>query len=238
MTNSAYLYDIRTRNINYDERAITELSKGHVLEIGAGTGRLINTLNNTPNVKSYTGIELSSEMINFAKQKFPETLIIQDNFLTHQFKQTFDTVLFSFNVINEFVPIEEKTRALKKAKELLSPKGTILIFMPIQDFESWHTKEKLFSWSIVDDYNQSWDVKLEIKRDLIKQISRCQVEYKHNNLIVKDSYTNSLMTRNELLLLISLSNLNIINEFQGNAIENDLNAKYPELNDNILFVVK
>lgn len=225
MINAADMYNLRTKNISYDKKAIKDLANGSVLEVGTGTGRLIDILVSSNQVNSYTGIELNKDMVNIAKTKHSTEEIINDNFSTYNFNKKFDTILFSFNVINEFISIEEKIGALKKAKELINKNGKIILFFPIHDFDAWKDDFKEFTWKISDDNNDNWKVFLQIKRNLIDQISECYIKYQKGSTIIEDTYKNSLMTKNELLIMFNLLNLTI-------------EKQYPILDDNMVFILK
>ncbi|MCT4574832.1 MAG: class I SAM-dependent methyltransferase [Alphaproteobacteria bacterium] len=237
MPNIATMYDIRTKNISYDKKAFLDLVKGDVLEVGSGTGRLISIFRDSSKVKSYSGIELNKDMVDIAKKKYPKQEIINGDFLKYDFKNKFDSVLFSFNVINEFVSIDDKIKALRKAIKLLKGDGEIILSFSGHDFESWGKEFRQFQWKIMDDDNEEWNVSFEIKRNLLEQLSLCNILYQKDDVKIKDSYINSLMTRNELLILFKLLDLKIISEFFGKNIDKN-SVKYPELGENILYVLK
>ncbi|MDR2902010.1 MAG: class I SAM-dependent methyltransferase [Lactobacillales bacterium] len=233
MSTAAMMYHYRTQHVAYDIAAVKDLVRGDVLEIGAGTGRLIDVIGNNEGVVSYMGVELDIDRADIARQNHPGAVIITDDFLAYDFGRKFDTILFSFNVINEFITVDDKIRAIRKARDLLAEGGQILIFMPLHDFDAWRGTARLYQWQIMDDAQKPWQVSMDIKRDLFRQVSFCTVMYRNGNDVVTDSYQNSLATRNEILILLKAMDLNVVSEYTGKNP-----GKYPDLDDNIVFVAQ
>ena len=103
-----------------------KLSEMHMLDIGIGAGR--TTLHFAHRVKSYTGIDYASGMIDACLRKFGDKLPaatfqqadVRD--LSRFTDNTFDLVLFSFNGIDYILPEERKT-ALREIYRVSRPGG-------------------------------------------------------------------------------------------------------------------
>ena len=71
-----------------------------VLDIACGTGVLFPDYLGR-NVKSVTGIDISSEMVNIAREKFPQVEVICDDAQSYDFAKKFDAVMI-YNAFPHF----------------------------------------------------------------------------------------------------------------------------------------
>ena len=95
-----------------------------VLEIGVGTGRLAQQT--APLCHAFTGIDCSPRTLERAKTHLAEyknVTLIQGDFLTHSFSQSFDVIYASL----VFMHIREKEKAVQKAAALLHPGGRLVL---------------------------------------------------------------------------------------------------------------
>ncbi len=95
-----------------------------VLEIGVGTGRLARKV--APLCKTLTGIDISPKTVERAKKNldaFGNISLICDDFLSHEFFETFDIIYSSLT----FMHIEQKQFAIKKICSLLNESGVFAL---------------------------------------------------------------------------------------------------------------
>lgn len=221
---AAQLYDARTATITSDRSAICKLVGAHnVLEVGCGTGRVIKWLEagKTPRI---VGVEKDIEKLEVARKALAtsETVeLVHADFLSFQTDESFDRILFAFNVLGEFLEIEERLLALRRAAGLLRQGGRIIAINAAHDFFSYATKHSMWKFPIRLGAD-IWDVTIRCRREALLQISRCKVEYvnRESSARVCDSFTTSLLTRNELLALYAAADLHLVNEYGSYALDN------------------
>jgi len=92
-----------------------------ILEAGIGTGFITPILLKHGSVE---GFDISEEMINKAKEKFPKMRVRKDDILNLKLKEKYDTIV-SIRVISHFAPEEAKT-ALKNLKKITEKNGHII----------------------------------------------------------------------------------------------------------------
>lgn len=206
--NIATLYDLRTNKI-YKERELLEAllkDTKSVFEVGCGTGRIISMLSDY--VYSITGAEVNREFADRAKNRFSQNIninIIEGDFQEIDIHEKFDAVLFMFNIFCEFTTPQQRIAALKKAKEMISDDGVIVLANDTPDFSSWCKREDCYEITLplIGSNALPWKCKMHVKRNIREQTSKCQVQYiaPDNKSIIEDSYASALLTRSELLTL-------------------------------------
>lgn len=95
-----------------------------VLEIGVGTGRLAVRV--APLCGKFFGIDISPKTIDRAKENlknFKNIALICDDFLKHNFNETFDVIYSSLT----FMHIEKKQTAINKVAALLKGNGKFVL---------------------------------------------------------------------------------------------------------------
>src|SRR5262249_30103823 len=119
----------------------------------------------------------------------------------------------------EFVQPEVRIRALKRASELLTPEGLIVVMAQMQDFEAFAKPVSRHELELSDE-GGSWAVTIECVRDRAKQLSRCSVQYRNESTqeVVTDRYTVSLLTRNELLACYLAAGLVVESEYGSHQL--------------------
>ena len=118
-----------------------------VLEIGPGTGRLLKIFEE---LKCKTvAVELSEEMIKYAKVKSPNTFFINDNILDVKFTEnTFDAI-FMGTLIHNF-PKEDAKILLGLVHSWIKPQGRILIYTTIHELsEEGYYEKQDYSGNII-----------------------------------------------------------------------------------------
>lgn len=113
--------------LNYIYNEVREKNKASILDIGFGTGFLTTQLYNAG--YSITGIDFSSNMIDIAKQKMPQSLLINWDFTKGLpdaiRKKHFDYIISTYAI--HHLSDEEKVIFIKSLIPMLNEKGKILI---------------------------------------------------------------------------------------------------------------
>jgi 2-polyprenyl-3-methyl-5-hydroxy-6-metoxy-1,4-benzoquinol methylase len=148
-----------------------------VLDVGCGVGLGTKMLNDMG--FNLTAIDISSEMVKFAKMRNPRSRIIKGNFLTYKFRKKFDAI-FSMAFIHLF-PKNNAEAILKKMFNLLK-KGGILYFGTTKSAtsrEGWQIKrDSFFPNSQQKRYRKHWT-----EDELFESITKAGFTFKKRHLI-------------------------------------------------------
>lgn len=98
-------------------------NKEKILELGPGNGYVSKILSKKHNVMA---IELSKERFRLTIENAPKAKIINDEFLSHNFKKEKFTVIIALAFIHLFPPNELK-KVFKKIRDLLDENGILII---------------------------------------------------------------------------------------------------------------
>lgn len=110
---------------------INKNKKNNILEIGPGTGRLLKIIEDNFNVNT-TAVELSKEMIKYAKEKSPNTSFIEGNILEVNFKSNeFDAIIMGALIHN--FPKEDAIVLLQKCHKWLKITGKIMLYTTLHE---------------------------------------------------------------------------------------------------------
>lgn len=93
-----------------------------ILDVGCGTGILFNYFNKK-NAKSITGIDISKNMIDIAKLKYPNIKLICDNILSFDDENKYDVVV----LYNTLPHIYDLDLLFANIKKLLIKDGKLII---------------------------------------------------------------------------------------------------------------
>ncbi|ERI92752.1 methyltransferase domain protein [Clostridiales bacterium oral taxon 876 str. F0540] len=113
--------------LNYIYNQVKKQNGGNVLDIGFGTGILTTQLYNSG--YNITGIDFSSNMIDIARQKMPNAMLIKWDFslgLPNELKNNSYDYIISTYAIHHLTD-KEKINFIKLLSDLLNTKGKILI---------------------------------------------------------------------------------------------------------------
>ena len=148
-----------------------------VLDIGCGVGLGTKMLNDMG--FSLTAIDISPQMVMFARKRNPKSRIIKGNFLTYKFRKKFDAI-FSMAFIHLF-PKDNAETILKKMFNLLK-KGGILYFgttKSAKSREGWQIKkDSFFPNSRQKRYRKHWT-----ENELFESIVKVGFTFKKRHLI-------------------------------------------------------
>lgn len=157
-----------------------KLATMHMLDIGIGAGR--TTLHFAHRVKTYTGIDYASAMIDACLRKFGNKLPaatfqqadVRD--LSRFADNTFDLVLFSFNGIDYILP-EERNTALREIYRVSRP-GAWFFFSTHNLISLLRFRAFEFRLNIPATIRRYFEVKK------IKRVNRAQFELaKHKDVV-------------------------------------------------------
>lgn len=105
--------------------------RGHILELGCGTGRISCRL--ASGDRPVTGVDISLAMLSAAQQKhtpFCEFLCM--DMVDMAFRKKFSTIIIPYNTLNLLTSTARLNRCLSSCREYLEDDGTLLaeIFVP------------------------------------------------------------------------------------------------------------
>ncbi len=97
-----------------------------ILDLGAGTGILTQLIHNQHPQSNITLVDLSTEMLKKAKEKFKNKNFkyIEADYLKHDFKNKYDIIVSSLSI--HHLTDKEKQELYKKIYEMLKPNGIFI----------------------------------------------------------------------------------------------------------------
>ena len=129
------------------DKLLTPNKKNIVLEIGPGTGRLLKIFEELS--CETTAVELSEEMLKYAKLKSPNTHFINNNVLDVKFPNNTYDAIFMGALIHNF-PKEDAKTLLSLVHDWIKPKGKILIYTTIHAMsEEGYYEKQDYSGNII-----------------------------------------------------------------------------------------
>jgi SAM-dependent methyltransferase len=206
------------------------LSRGKILEIGVGTGRLFtNGLNQGADIY---GIDISEEMLAVLKKKLQVAhhyRISLQNIIDFNFDFKFDLIIAPFRVIMHLLNKEEQTRAIENVYNHLNKNGRFIFDTFIPDL-----KQLIKGNDNILDFEGEYSPGLKIRRfvstipDLITQTIQVKfhLEWEENNKLNHDDWMLPLrfFFRYELEHLIERSefkNYKILGDYKGNELNRE-----------------
>ena len=233
--NFARFYDLiyhQQRDSVDNEYFLNEISqtKGKILELGVGTGRLfVNALKEGADIY---GIDISQSMLEVLNKKLTKEQrkrISLQNITDFSFDFKFDLIIAPFRVVMHLLEKEKQIRAINNVFEHLNENGRFIfdVFVPdlsqlisgidnYTDFEGEHGYGRIIKRTI------------STKPDLINQIIhiKFRLEWNEDNELKHDEWNMSLrfFFRYELEHLVERSHFNIY-KILGDYHGNELNQK-------------
>jgi SAM-dependent methyltransferase len=205
-------------------------TKGKVLEVGTGTGRLlIEALENGADIY---GIDISPSMLDFLKAKLnaeDQQRISLQNIVDFKLNIKFDLIIAPFRVFMHLTEKEEQLNALNNVHSHLKPGGKFIFDVFIPDL-----KPLIKGLDNVTDFEGEYEPGNRVKRivstnpDLINQIININFRFEWNKGITDFSKEwktpMRFFFRFELEHLIErskFSKYHIAGDFQWNELNND-----------------
>ena len=205
-------------------------TKGKILELGVGTGRLfINALNQGADIY---GIDISQSMIDVLSKKLKgeqRKRINLQNIIDFSFDFKFDLIIAPFRVIMHLLEKEKQIKAINNVFEHLNKNGRFIFDVFVPDLS-----QLINGIDNYTDFEGEYDKGRRIKRtvstkpDLINQIINIKfnLEWDEDNEQKHDEWMIQLrfFFRYELEHLIERSNFNRY-KILGDYLGNELNQK-------------
>lgn len=205
-------------------------TKGKVLEVGTGTGRLlIEALENGADIY---GIDISPSMLDFLKAKLraeDQHRISLQNIVDFKLNIKFDLIIAPFRVFMHLSEKKEQLNALNNVHSHLKPGGKFIFDVFIPDL-----KPLIKGLDNVTDFEREYEPGNRVKRivstnpDLINQIININFRFEWNegiSIFSKEwKTTMRFFFRFELEHLIERSmfkNYRISGDFSGSDLNND-----------------
>ena len=209
-------------------------TKGPVLEIGVGTGRLFNAA--IQSKADIYGIDISQSMLDILLTKLdPEhyhRISIQDA-VDFSFDRKFDLIIAPFRVYSHIMQVADQLKALNNAAEHLSDQGILIfdLYIPdpgmiasglsdVKDFEDEYEPGRTFSRTV------------NMKADIVHQISDITMTMKWMELdkerVEEFNFKFRFYFRYEVEHLVARSPLTLENMY-GDFYENEMNSDSREM---------
>lgn len=125
----AEFYDCLTENVDYEVRSdyisnfFSEYGNGGktVLDLACGTGSISGLLDD----KGYavTGLDLSDEMLVYAKSKCPDVTFVKADMTNFSFKEGFDFCVSSLDSVNHLTELSDVKKCFKCVYDSLNDDG-------------------------------------------------------------------------------------------------------------------
>lgn len=96
---------------------------GSVLELGCGTGSILNDLKSKYSV---TGIDISSEMLKIARKKVPSGKFIEGDIKDFRLNEKFDAVLCIYDTMNHITSFSDWKKIFRNVSDHLNDGGIFL----------------------------------------------------------------------------------------------------------------
>jgi len=207
-------------------------TKGKILELGVGTGRLfVNALKEGADIY---GIDISQSMLEVLKKKLTRdqhNRISLQNIIDFSFDFKFDLIIAPFRVVMHLLEKEKQIRAINNVFEHLNENGRFIfdVFVPdlsqlINGIDNYTDFEGEY------DYGRIIKRTISTKPDLINQIIhiKFRLEWNEDNELKHDEWNMSLrfFFRYELEHLVERSHFNrykILGDYQGNELNQKSN---------------
>jgi len=141
-----------------------DLKEFNIVEIGCGNGFLLNYLYQNTNAKSYTGIDLSLEIIEFNKNYYPENLkFIHIDILDYIKNNDINNTIFVTSGVLLYFPIETIMQLLiesnKSNKNILFAINEIVNDKQIDLVDIAHNTRFAFSYDYVKLFDENnWNI--------------------------------------------------------------------------------
>ena len=233
--NFARFYDQIYHNVRDSvdsEYFLKEISstKGKILEVGVGTGRLfLNALNRGADIY---GLDISESMLNVLKKKLTKeqcNRISLQNITDFNFDFKFDLIIAPFRVIMHLLEKEEQLKAINNVYDHLNENGRFIFDTFVPDL-----KYLIKGFDNYTDFEGEYEKGKKVKRvvssfpDLINQIIKVKfhLEWDEDDKVKSEDWTLPLrfFFRYELEHLIERSNFEeykISGDYKGNVLNQE-----------------
>jgi ubiquinone/menaquinone biosynthesis C-methylase UbiE len=178
----AGFYDLIYNFLDYEKTAkkIKKLIKKHkkvkgnkLLDVACGTGRHLSFLKN---VFECTGIDISNEMLDLAREKYNGIRFLQANMVNFDLNEKFDAIICLFSSIGYVRTYENLKKTVHNFANHLKPGGVLII-------EPWLTKSiAIDGLASMDTYSSE---NIKIARQSVSKIEGDIIRFDMHYLVAK-----------------------------------------------------
>jgi ubiquinone/menaquinone biosynthesis C-methylase UbiE len=178
----AGFYDLIYNFLDYEKTAkkIKKLIKKHkkvkgnkLLDVACGTGRHLSFLKN---VFEWTGIDISNEMLDLAREKYNGIRFLQANMVNFDLNEKFDAIICLFSSIGYVRTYENLKKTVHNFANHLKPGGVLII-------EPWLTKSiAIDGLASMDTYSSE---NIKIARQSVSKIEGDIIRFDMHYLVAK-----------------------------------------------------
>jgi ubiquinone/menaquinone biosynthesis C-methylase UbiE len=178
----AGFYDLIYNFLDYEKTAkkIKKLIKKHkkvkgnkLLDVACGTGRHLSFLKN---VFECTGIDISNEMLDLAREKYNGIRFLQANMVNFDLNEKFDAIICLFSSIGYVRTYENLKKTVHNFASHLKPGGVLII-------EPWLTKSiAIDGLASMDTYSSE---NIKIARQSVSKIEGDIIRFDMHYLVAK-----------------------------------------------------
>lgn len=196
-------------------------SKSTILEVGCGSGLLLDVLRKSSKDYKLCGIDINSKAVNISKKK--DHNVIKGSFENYNFDQKFDLIIF-WAVFDHF---SDPDLIIKKCKKILKKKGAIIIGnLNIEGFESTILGKNNFNVFSVPERQNFFgikSIKYLLNKNNFKNIA-IETTGKLDVDLVKNYWDNNPNIHKDKFLYEIISNQSTRKNFQEFLIKNNLSS--------------
>lgn len=185
-----------------------------LLILACGTGGHIPYFKDDYNV---CGLDLSEDMLDLAKKKFPDIRFYSGNLVDFSLKTDFDAMICLYGSIGFVKTVDNLRASMKRMAAHLRPDGLALI-------TPWSTVEDFQNIIVVDAVDQP-DLKIaRMEQVCLKEPKIVEVTFHHllakNNDVTyhKQSMEIGLFSREEYMTAMTDAGLAVVEEYKGSDV--------------------
>jgi len=227
------LYDAIHRKYKWDKNlliSIAKISRGPVLELAAGTGRLTQLIIDLG--YNYTGIDSSKQFLSFARKKYKKygdnIRFLSADIRNFKLEKKFGFVFIGFNSFLHLLTTADAIQCLRSIYNHLTDDGIFLlsIFIPDNSFLFRDTGQYFPATDIFEYKGSKCKIMETNEYDERTQINKVTWRLEQNNQIVGDKYYFNMRMYypHEMDILFGDSGL-LIKEKMGDYNGSPLNEK-------------
>lgn len=209
-------YDKMMVYVDYDkwaklirDRLIQHNSMNNLLEIGCGTGEILNRLKKDFKV---SGIDKSESMILLAKKKFDDIELYVLNMLDLKEEEKYDAVVSNFDTLNYLKNLEELNIAFANISRSLKSNGVFLF-----DVLNRKMVDYMFPDGIFADDRKNMTIIWKHKYDIDTKLDEIEASFfikeeGQNYIRYDEKFIKKIFTHNEILKIADSVGLKFVSK--------------------------
>jgi ubiquinone/menaquinone biosynthesis C-methylase UbiE len=208
-----YLSHLRTTRFTADLeliRRIAQQAGSRVLELGSGTGRVMEYLNRLN--FSTVGVEIDAHLIQEAKRRLPSALILHSGMQEFAIAESnFDLALIPFNTFEQVQSLDDRIKALRTIRRHLRKDGLLYIDTTPLDISLFQKEQIDIELPQIElETGTTAQVRFKANRNARCRRSDCTFEYRLEGSYLAENYSVFPLTDHELRLLLELTGYSIV----------------------------